>query len=332
MAVTVLTTKMAGAVEYTHTTDTSADFSSVPNNTYFFNKADKLTYYKNSTGEVLGVFTGGASVVTGSNTIISSSQWSLSGIPATPLANGALANGFTFFTDAGNKVAAGTTSYNEFFINFTRQFNLTGTSGSGFFTINGNNYTITFNTSLNQTALDFYTANGATIFAIESVQVGYSDSTTPGGFVAGVKFGDQTTTVLNAITFTNTSGDLNGTFVASIGDHTVVPYTGTPYDGLRIHHLIRVNFQIATGNVETYELSLRRWFNNSQIGSSQQIGRNTDTEGNQIAFVSYTAGATDPFVTGGFYVALYNGSGTTATIQGNAGILIQNTFQKPVNF
>lgn len=331
MAVTLLTTKMAGAVEYTHTTDTSADFSSVPNNTYFFNKADKLTYYKNSTGEVLGVFTGGASVVTGSNTIFSSSQWSRSGIPATPLANGAIANGFSFFTDAGNKVAGGTTSYNEYFLNFTRQFNLTGTSGSGFFTINGNNYTITFNTSLNQTALDFYTANAATISSIEGVQVGYSDSTLT-GFVSGVKFGDSVTTIIDAITFTNTAGDLNGTFVASVNDHVDVPYVGTAYEGLRIHHIIRVNFEVATGNVETYELSLRRWFNNSQIGSSVQIGRNADTQGNQVAFISYTAGALDPFVLSGFYVALLNNSGTTATIQGSAGILIQNTFQKPVNF
>ena len=137
---------------------------------------------------------------------------------------------------------------------------------------------------------------------------------------------------LDAITFTNTSGDLNGTFVASVGDHTIVPYMGTPYEGYRIQHLIRVNFQIATGNTETYELSLRRWFNNSQIGSSQQIGRNADTEGNQLTFASYTASAADPFATGGFYVALYNGSGTNATIQGVAGILIQQTFEKPVNF
>lgn len=56
MAVTVLTTKMAGAVEYTHTTDTSADFASVPNNTYFFNKADKLVYYKDTSGTVLVIF------------------------------------------------------------------------------------------------------------------------------------------------------------------------------------------------------------------------------------------------------------------------------------
>ena len=324
MAATALTIGTSAGVNYTYVTDTSADWASVPNSTYFYDKTTKLVFYKDAYGKV--------TAQVGSNINISSSQWSISGVPATPLTNGSLANGFTFFTDAGNKVAAGTTAYNEYFINFTRQFNLTGTSGSGFFTINGNNYTISFNTSLNQTALDFYVARQAVIFATESVQLGYSDSTTPGGFVAGVKFGDQTTTVLNAITFTNTSGDLNGTFTTSIGDHTVVPYVGTPYEGYRIHHTIRVNFEVATGNIETYELSLRRWFNNSQIGSSQQIGRNPDTSGNQIAFTSYTASATDPFVTGGFYVALFNNSGTTATIQGNAGILIQQTFEKPVNF
>ena len=323
MAATAITTSMAGAINYTYTTDSSLDWGAVPNSTYFYDKTTKLVFYKDGYGKV--------TAQVGSNINISSSQWSISGIPATPLTNGNIANGFTFFTDAGNKVATGTTPYNEYFIQFTRQFNLTGTSGSGFFTINGNNYTISFNTSLNQTALDFYVAREAVIDSVEGVKLGYSN-TGFANFVAGVKFADNNTTTIDAITFTNTSGDLNGTFVASVGDHTIVPYMGTPYEGYRIQHLIRVNFQIATGNTETYELSLRRWFNNSQIGSSQQIGRNADTEGNQLTFASYTASAADPFATGGFYVALYNGSGTNATIQGVAGILIQQTFEKPVNF
>lgn len=63
MAVTVLNTPMSAGVPYTHRTDTSADWPSVPNNTYFYNVADDLVYFKNPTGSVLGVYSaaGGAS-------------------------------------------------------------------------------------------------------------------------------------------------------------------------------------------------------------------------------------------------------------------------------
>jgi hypothetical protein len=59
MAVTAITTTMAGAINYTHVTDTSADWASVPNSTYFYDKADKLVHYKNSTGTILEVFSAG---------------------------------------------------------------------------------------------------------------------------------------------------------------------------------------------------------------------------------------------------------------------------------
>jgi hypothetical protein len=49
---------MAAGVNYTATTDTSADWSSVANSTYFYDKADKLVHYKDSTGTVLEVFSG----------------------------------------------------------------------------------------------------------------------------------------------------------------------------------------------------------------------------------------------------------------------------------
>lgn len=56
MAATAVTTSMAGAINYTYVTDTSADWASVPNNTYFYDKADKLVHYKNSGGTVLEIF------------------------------------------------------------------------------------------------------------------------------------------------------------------------------------------------------------------------------------------------------------------------------------
>ncbi len=42
MAVTVLTTDMAGSVNYTHTTVDATDWPSVSNNTYFYDLQDKI--------------------------------------------------------------------------------------------------------------------------------------------------------------------------------------------------------------------------------------------------------------------------------------------------
>lgn len=61
MAVTAVTTRMSGAINYTHVTDTSADWPSVANSTYFYDKADKLVHFKNSSGTVLEIFAAGGS-------------------------------------------------------------------------------------------------------------------------------------------------------------------------------------------------------------------------------------------------------------------------------
>ena len=60
--------------------------------------------------------------------------------------------------------------------------------------------------------------------------------------------------------------------------------------------------------------------------------RSPDVAGIQQTFISYTAGASDPFVTGGFYFALRNESGANITIEGSVGILLQNYFQIPIKF
>jgi hypothetical protein len=56
MAVTTVTTTMAGAINYTVVTDTSADWPSVANSTYFYDKVTKLVYFKNASGTVLEIF------------------------------------------------------------------------------------------------------------------------------------------------------------------------------------------------------------------------------------------------------------------------------------
>jgi len=56
MAVTVVTTKMAGGVNYTHTTDTSADWPSVPVSTYFYDIDTEIVYYKDAAGTVIDAY------------------------------------------------------------------------------------------------------------------------------------------------------------------------------------------------------------------------------------------------------------------------------------
>jgi len=255
------------------------------------------------------------------------SQWGVTA-PSTPLASGASANGWNFFTDGANKSVAGTTTYDEYFIWAGRRLTLTGTSGTANININGTNYLATYNTSLTQTAANFVTAHQATLFAL-GIQVFAN---------AGVlRFGKQSdlaggSTVLALITITTLTGNLSGTFDTTINDHLVIPYAGKPYFGERLNHLIRVNFNIDTGTIGYGELTLRRWADDSQIGSGILVQRNTVVTGNLYNFISYTAGATDPFVTGGFYFQLSNSSPNNWTISGSAGILIQTSYQKPTNF
>ena len=84
MAVTTVATRMAGAVNYTVVTDTSADWPSVANNTYFYDKVDKLVHYKSSSGIVLEVFTpiSGYTLTLGhaTNTMSRNTTWNIGGL------------------------------------------------------------------------------------------------------------------------------------------------------------------------------------------------------------------------------------------------------------
>lgn len=56
MAVTAVTTTMAGAINYTVVTDSSADWPSVASSTYFYDKVTKLVYYKDANGVVQNTY------------------------------------------------------------------------------------------------------------------------------------------------------------------------------------------------------------------------------------------------------------------------------------
>lgn len=264
-----------------------------------------------------------------------STQWAKTiGIPV-DLPDGQTANGFTFFDNALDKVAGGTTAYDEYNITFGISIilDVANTSGTANINILGVDYPMTFATDNFTTVTNWLAANEATLNGL-NVRVFRLGSGTDGR----LRFCAAEAT-LNGITFTNLTGDIaaiiqnefTGSATAS-PDHVLVPYVGTAYEGQRIQHNFRVNFGIVTGSAQTYGLSLRRYENDSIIGSEIQVNRNQDVEGVQQNFISYTAGSTDPFVEGGFYFALRNDSGSTAQITSGIGILIQNYYQKLTQF
>jgi len=271
--------------------------------------------------------------ISADGSLIASTQWARTLPAPVPLPNGSIANGFTFFDNVADKVAGGTTSYSELNIAFGITITLSGTSGTATITIDGVGYPLIFDTDLFTTANNFVLANQSTLNALD-VRLFALGSGTDGR----IRFCASEAT-LNAITITNVTPDLTGTIAneftgspTASGDHCLIPYVGEPYEGLRIHQTIRANFNIDTGSVQYAELGIYRYADDTQIGSGITILRNPDVTGNLVVIETYTSSASDPFVLGGFYIALNNQSGTSLDFIGASGILIQSTFQKLVNF
>lgn len=252
-------------------------------------------------------------------------QWSRTLTASVNLPDGTEANGFEFFTDA-NKVTGGTTTYDEYFIGYGNDMTLTGTSGTALINVSGSDYPISFDTSLQTTADNFVAASSSILLSLYDISVN-----APGGNI--LRFGNGNQTTIDNITITNQTGDLSGTLVGAVNNHVRIPYVGTAYEGQRLTHNFRVNFNIEVGSTQTLALSLKRFTDDTIIGSEIPVLRNADEPGVQFNFNSYTAGATDPFVQGGFYFALRNDSGTNLIdISGSVGILIQTYYESPTTF
>ena len=271
---------------------------------------------------------------------LSSTQWSKTIPLAIPFPNNDFANGFTFFTPITDIVSGGTTSYNQYLIAYGIELELSGTGGNGNIFINGISYQLIFDTDLDTTASNFVTSNyttlknlGVNIFNLNA------DINSPFGVKnARIRF-CTSQIIANGISYTNALGNLNVTIsnpftgtVASAPDHVLVPYENEPYNGQRLQHNFRVNFGLDSSNAQTVALSLRRFANDSIIGSEIPVFGQADVQSQQYSFITYTANVNDPFVTGGFYFALRNGSGASLDIQDNIGILLQNYFEKPTTF
>ena len=268
----------------------------------------------------------------------SSTQWNTTPPSQVTLPDGDTANGFTFFTESDID-SDGTTAYNQYRLHNSITVTLSGTSGTANINVAGVDYLCTFDTDLYTTANNWVTDNYATLRALSPRITPHALGSGADGRIRICSISTNSAT-LDAVTITNLSGDLNGTIAneftgnaTSSPDHIIIPYVGEPYEGNRILHTIRVNFSILVGSVQTYVLSLRRMQNDTTVGSEIKVTRDADVKGNQYVFETYTNSANDPFVTGGFYFALRNDSGQSLVIDTQpVGILVQNYFQKPVNF
>jgi hypothetical protein len=107
-----------------------------------------------------------------------------------------------------------------------------------------------------------------------------------------------------------------------------------PWANVVLHHSIRVNFTIKPGGVETGTVSLRRAADNTIVGAPVMFNRNADNGSNQVIFNAYTSSATDPFVTGGFYITLNNDSGANLNLEANTqiGVYIVTSYASPRTF
>ncbi len=267
---------------------------------------------------------------------VASSQWNTTAPTTTLPGGGGLANGFTFFDETTDKSTSGTTSYDEYVLSYGISITLSGTSGTANINVDGTDYLATFNTDLFTTADDWVNTNQATLNAL-GIQVFALGS----GADGRIRFGATSNTILNAITITNVTTDLSGTLANEFTgnstadyDHVVIPYSGKPYENLRLQHYMRVNFNIDNGNENYCKLQLRRWQNDSVIGSDIPVRRYTAAQGitgQQHVFETYTNSPTDAFVTGGFYFALENDQ-NSIDVSGAAGILIQTTYERPLVF
>lgn len=234
--------------------------------------------------------------------------------------------------------AAGTTPYDVYNIAYGLSIQLTGSSGTADISFDGGvtNYTLTFNTDLFTTAQDWEALYGDTLRAmnIRPFVLG-------SGADGRIRFCAPRTTLVN-MSITPGVANLNGNIIQEFTggsepkpDHLLVPYIGKPYFGKRIQHYIRVNFNVNTGAVKYANLQLRRYANDSVIGSAIPVQRYDGTSGitgQQHNFVTYTASPLDSFVLGGFYFALENVSNADWTIEGSVGILVQNVFDTEISF
>ena len=169
MAVTSAVGFPSKGIDFTKITDTSADFPSVANSTYFYNLADKIVRYKDSTGTILEIFSasGGASGIFG----ISNSSGVYTYYATLTLAMAAAVSGNTI----------------SMFANYTETGAVSITLKDGV-NINGNGYTYTLNNSglLNAFVTPTTTGVRISILNLYGVRSGSTGQVSDNAFIASV--------------------------------------------------------------------------------------------------------------------------------------------------
>ena len=163
MPITTLNIVSAGAINYTHMTDSSADWSLVPTSTYFYDKTDKLVHYKDTSGNILDIFSvGGVTSVTGTSPIVSSGGAvpAISIPQATGSTNGYLSSGnWTIFN---NKLSQAYQTIEDEGSVLTQRTNVNFTGAGVSVTDAGGKTVVTIN-------------GGATGGTVKTIQLGISD-------------------------------------------------------------------------------------------------------------------------------------------------------------
>ena len=178
MAIITATTRMSAGINYTVITSGSTDWTGVSNSTYFYDLTDKLTHYKDGSGNILEIFSssgGGGTSFTGGTVT-----------GATNFTNGLTANTFSATTIRTASFIANNGGITANTISATTYYNLPSLSGdylplSGGTVYGPTTYTggLTANT-LNVTGLtqtSGVTSTGGIIFPHKTITTNYTATT-----------------------------------------------------------------------------------------------------------------------------------------------------------
>ncbi len=134
-------------------------------------------------------------------------------------------------------------------------------------------------------------------------------------------------TALNIFTLIpNLSKVINGTDGGINELNIIADKIVTEWRGTAMTHEIRLLYHVDVGTIQTYNMELRR-FSDDSVLAVAQINRNVDTSIATANFTTYTNSAIDPFVTDGFYIAFNNTSGTSADLITKLNLLITTYFR-----
>ena len=222
MALTILTgSSQAAATNYSYTTNGSADWTSVPTASYFYDLVDKIPRYKTPAGVVVNTISSSFAV---------SASWAPSGAGASGIYGISNSSGvYTYYTTLSSSMAAATSGQViEMFADVVETGAVTITLKDGV-SINGNGHSYKFNYT--GAATTMFTIIGTSTFTISNMRI---ERTAGSGYVlnhstsgtlylnntflvstdsSSVIYTDSTTGAIDGGIILNTSATGNGIFL-----------------------------------------------------------------------------------------------------------------------